>query len=378
MKNDKDDQRKRDKDGLHKRRGYWHYTKLIDGKPRSFSTRTKVYSEAKKIRAEALAEIEQGNTTPSASVRRRFIEAADEYITHREATVSAGTVRIEKERLPHLKHALGNCLLRDITAQTIRKYQGTRAKQVSARTVNLEIKLLRGILKVEGQWKRLRDDVKPLKQAGEAPGRALTDEEALRLFETAESRPAWLVAYLCTVIANDTGMRGVELKNLRLRDIDIDTRTITIRRSKNDSGLRQVILTNDALKAIARLMERAHALGSRLPEHYILPAKIKRGFDPTRPQKGWRTAWRKLRSAAVLGTLRFHDMRHTFVTTHAELGTPLPVLQAQAGHLSRKMTELYTHISQRAMQKAADKFEQDKLERMADAKRKQEQDARVQ
>jgi hypothetical protein len=27
-----------DRDGLHKRRGYWHYTRLIDGKPRSFST----------------------------------------------------------------------------------------------------------------------------------------------------------------------------------------------------------------------------------------------------------------------------------------------------------------------------------------------------
>lgn len=122
--------------------------------------------------------------------------------------------------------------------------------------MNLEVKLLRGILKVEGQWKRLADEVKPLRQSGETPGRALTDEEAFRLFETAESKPAWLVAYLCTVIANDTGMRGVELKNLRLAHIDLDTRTISIHRSKTDAGMRQILLTNDALKAIVRLIER--------------------------------------------------------------------------------------------------------------------------
>lgn len=79
---------KNDKDGLHKRRGYWHYTRLIDGKPKSFSTRTKNYNDAKKIRAEAIAEIEQG-CLPSVSIRRRFEEAATEYIAHREATVSA-------------------------------------------------------------------------------------------------------------------------------------------------------------------------------------------------------------------------------------------------------------------------------------------------
>ena len=84
------------------------------------------------------------------------------------------------------------------------------------------------------------------------------------------------------------------------------------------------------------------------------------GYDPTRPMKGWRTAWRALTQAAGVPGFRFHDLRHTFITNHAEMGTPLSVVQAQAGHLSRRMTELYTHISQRALQKAAEKYEQRK------------------
>jgi thiamine pyrophosphate-dependent acetolactate synthase large subunit-like protein len=55
---------------------------------------------------------------------------------------------------------------------------------------------------------------------------------------------------------------------------------------------------------------------------------------------------------------------------HAEIGTPIQVLMATAGHLSQKMTELYTHISQRSMQEAADRYEQRKAERLAEARAK--------
>jgi len=64
--------------------------------------------------------------------------------------------------------------------------------------------------------------------------------------------------------------------------------------------------------------------------------------------KGWRKAWRAVTKEAGVPGFRFHDLRHTFITNHAEMGTPLAVVQAQAGHLSKSMTELYTHISQRA------------------------------
>jgi integrase len=66
-------------------------------------------------------------------------------------------------------------------------------------------------------------------ESGETPGRALTPEESLRLFATAESKDEWLVAYLAAVVAND---RGVELRNLKLGDVDSDARKIAIRRSK--------------------------------------------------------------------------------------------------------------------------------------------------
>jgi hypothetical protein len=201
----------KDRDGLYKRRDYWHYELIIDGKKRSFTTGTKDYNEAKKRRAGAVAQFHQGKV-PAGSGRKRFEVSAEEYIAHREATVSAGTVRLEKERLRPLQRGIGNPMLKEITPKTIREYQRCRSRQVGPRTVNLEVKLLRGILKAEDQWKRFAEDVKPLRGSGGSPGRALSPEEDLRLLDTAEQRPKWIVAYLTTVVANETGMRGVELR----------------------------------------------------------------------------------------------------------------------------------------------------------------------
>jgi integrase len=48
---------------------------------------------------------------------------------------------------------------------------------------------------------------------------------------------------------NDTGIRGVELRNLRLQNVNIETRKISIQKTKSvKGGIRTVILTNDTLK----------------------------------------------------------------------------------------------------------------------------------
>src|SRR5689334_13132108 len=123
--------------------------------------------------------------------------------------------------------------------------------------------------------------------------------------------------------------------------------------------------------AILRLLERARMLNAVTPDHFLFPFKISRGmgYDPSKPTKGWRSAWRKLTKAAGLSGLRFHDLRHTFITGHAEIGTPLSVVMAQVGHLSARMTKEYTLISQRAKQEAAEQYRRKKAEAMARAKK---------
>jgi hypothetical protein len=67
----------------------------------------------------------------------------------------------------------------------------------------------------------------------------------------------------------------------------------------------------------------------------------------------WRTALRSIRKAAGLTEFRFHNGRHTAITTLAEKATPDWVIQAQVGHVAPEMMKTYSHIRRQALNAAA-------------------------
>src|SRR5207245_7574660 len=79
----------------------------------------------------------------------------------------------------------------------------------------------------------------------------------------------------------------------------------------------------------------------------------KKRIDPTKPMTSSRSAWRSIRKAAGLKTVRFHDGRHTAITTLAEKGLPDWVIQAQVGHVAPEMMKTYSHIRRQALNQAA-------------------------
>jgi hypothetical protein len=62
---------------------------------------------------------------------------------------------------------------------------------------------------------------------------------------------------------------------------------------------------------------------------------------------------RPIRKAAGLSEVRFHDGRHTAITTLAEKGMPDWVIQAQVGHVAPEMMKTYSHIRREALNQAA-------------------------
>jgi integrase len=353
-----------DKDGLHKRRGIWHYKLKIAGKWRECSTKTTNYQKARKIRHDALEAQEQGQL-PTDYAKLVFEKASEAWLTERKTTVAPKTHRIDKERLAALKVEFSGRRLCDVTGDLIRAYQMKRVAKVSPRTVNLETKVLRMILRRARLWARMADEYKGLPESKRGPGRALSPEQEHKLFEVASSRTGWQVAYYAALVASNTTARGCELKGLRLGDINLLERSLRIRRAstKTDAGARMVPLNESALWACARLLERAQKLGSIQPDHYVMPAaryQHKRpndpvrgtGFDPAKPMNSWRTAWRNLTVKADLPGLRFHDLRHHSITRMAEAGVPDHTLMSIAGHVSQSMLSHYSHIRMEAKRDA--------------------------
>ena len=249
-----------------------------------------------------------------------------------------------------------------------RRYQGLSRrswKNCRPRTINLETKVLRMILRDAKCWAAMSQDFKPLREDSRGPGVALTLVQERHLFETAKQKPQWDAAYYAALVAVNTTQRGCELKGLRLADVDLSARTVSVRRAatKTDAGRREIPLNDTALWAVGRLVDRTQLLGASEPDHFLFPAfRYRRtkgevpaggtGYDPTRPMKTWRTAWRSLKRAAGLPNLRFHDLRHTCITKLAESGVPDHVLMSISGHISPEMIKHYAHIRSKAKEAA--------------------------
>jgi integrase len=377
---------------IYKRSGYWHLDVTVQGVRYREALDTTDKRVAKELEKDRVAAIKQGkgaSKTGREFARKAFAEAAKVYLVERKPHVSERTVQFEKERLGPLSKHFGDKPLLRFKAEDIAAYQTARlAAGVSGRTVNMETGVLRRMLKRAKVWNAIAEDVKALPERQEAVGRALPAELKRKLFETAASKPEWLVAHCAAVLAVSTTCRGVEIRNLRWRDLDLFSRVATIRRSKTAAGHRTIPLNGDAMAAIARLLERGRALGSSELDHYVFPTCEHLIIDPTRPQKSWRTVWRKLvketarragreaamealdsgrklrgglaawrQAAAPFCGLRFHDLRHQAITEMAEAGASDATLMAVSGHMSRRMLEHYSHVRMAAKRTALDKLE---------------------
>jgi len=187
--------------------------------------------------------------------------------------------------------------------------------------------------------------------------------------------PQWEVALNVMLIAANTTCRPCEISGLQLGRIRLDGPypSITINRvtTKTDAGEREIPLNRIAQLSVRRLIDRGYKLGARSPEHYLLPADLSKhtkpsdplyprrheGFDPNLRQRGWDTAWGKLRAKAGLPGVQFYQLRNTSITAGAEENVPLAVMKALAGHMDERMTDYYTSVRDNPKAKAVQAIE---------------------
>ena len=227
-----------------------------------------------------------------------------------------------------------------------------KAAQRQNTYINLVMGATARVLKFAKVWRRIEDDVSRLPERKSPVARVLSPEQKKKLFDVAATNLNWTSAYAATLISANTTARGCDLRTLRWPDVDWFEQTVSITDSKTEAGVRRVPLNRDALVGFRILKERAAKLGIDGPDCHVFPACEHWHYDPNRPQKIWRSAWRALTKAAGLKGLRFHDLRHQCVTELLEKGAPEQTVMALAGHVSKRMLEHYSHIRMEAKRKA--------------------------
>jgi integrase len=223
---------------------------------------------------------------------------------------------------------------------------------VQPQQVNQELGLLIRILKQVRIWTDEQNRMyEPLIEEIPEIQRALRPDEQQHWLAVARSSPRWNVVYWYSLLVFDTCMSTNEIRALRLGDINVQQRMITVPRegAKNAHRHRMIpIASDEAAWALDCLLQRARGMGSCLPQNYLFPlVKCKKAPSPDRhmTESGIKKLWEEVRQASKLTWFRQYDCRHTAITRLAEAGVPIPTIMKRAGHITPKMTDHYTHIS---------------------------------
>ena len=339
----------------------WWYKFRFAGQMIRESSKSQSKTVAKEAERARRRELEESwNQIKRRKLPPLFSLAAADWLKTR-TSIAPATERSYKLAISQLTKDFGKQLLCDLSGEDLAAYQTRRKRDgVSNRTVNLELGVLRSILRRNRMWEPIAGDVDFLKESP-SPGRALTHEEETVLLDAA-SRSRCRSLYPVIMLAINTGMRASEIRGLTWAQVDFLAKSLTVGKSKTAAGTGRIIPVNP--RALALLTHWRGLFPGAEAELYVFPHE-KYGLAgndrkqcayeiiPTEPMNRWKVAWESARKAAGV-SCRFHDLRHTFISRLAESQASDSTVMALAGHVSRAMMERYSHIRMEAKRLAVD------------------------
>jgi integron integrase len=202
----------------------------------------------------------------------------------------------------------------------------------------------------------------------------LSREETKRLL--AAVPPAWA---LPVRLLYGSGLRLLELLQLRLKDVDLERGQIQVHGGKGDKD-RLTVLPESLRASLVEQVDRARALhetdlSAGLPGVWVAPALARKYPGAARD---WRWQWlfpaaqpsidpatgtrrrhhlledslqrvvkRAAQRADISKRVTCHTLRHSFATHLLEAGTDIRTLQELLGHKDVSTTQIYTHVMQK-------------------------------
>ncbi len=173
-------------------------------------------------------------------------------------------------------------------------------------------------------------------------------------------RPHESTTLLAVALMVSTGVRVHEVVGFRCQDLDLTNRAIRlIGKGRRE---RQVFLTNDWIATLTEAYLTVRGTFD-LPHSHLL---FNLQFEPL-TTAAMRTRLAKAASAAGIEMrVTPHMLRHTAATQLIEAGVDIRYIQRLLGHASLSTTEIYTHVSDRALMRVVS--EADILGRLMEAR----------
>jgi len=374
---------------VYKRGNTWtyHIEVTVNGKREQFKrSGFATRDDAKRAERKRLTEIDGGQRLGAARLTVGDYLQGWLYRYERSGSRKRGTVYTTRGQVEtHLLPRIGGVMLAKLSRSHVSGLVGDLHTDagLSAKTVRNIIGTLRKALS-----DAVRDGIVPfncaadvdLPKAAKFEPVTWSQPQSVAFLQYADAtamplRAAWWLALT-------GGLRRGELCGLRWADVDFAHRKVHVRntRLQNGGGLwadtpksrtsrRTVTLGVGAFHALVELRDTQRAWAAMVGEFghdyvFVMPDDG-RPVQPNYVTRWWhrsvqaaKRAGLPLPKSAGLPAMRLHDGRHTHFTHLAELGVPLHVIRARAGHESIVTTErFYIHATEAADAAAVDRFD---------------------
>ncbi len=188
------------------------------------------------------------------------------------------------------------------------------------------------------EWEWLQTNpAKAVKRPPSATGRerVLSGKEIAHLLKVAQQDDN---IYIIANLALCCGARWGEIAKLQWKDVCFNTKTITLRDTKNKDTRRTPVPT--------RVLD------------LLLPFKQDKGyvFLSSTTHDELYGAWERILEESKLTDFRFHDLRHTCATRLAESSASLLEIAAILGHKTMQMVKRYAHLTENSTKAPIEKM----------------------
>jgi integrase len=253
-------------------------------------------------------------------------------------------------RWNHLKPVFAHLPARKITTKHVVQYQQARlAEKAAPATVNQEVGALKHAFRLAARHSPPLVAVVPympmLKVNNARSG--YVEEAAFQRLATAASGCLWLRCLL--ELAFTYGWRRGELLGLRVRQVEMQRRSISLDPGKTKNGdARMVVMT----APVAELL--AACIAGKDADDYVL-TRANGG-----PVRDFRASWEKITKAAGTPNLFFHDLRRSAAKRLRHAGIAESVVMVMGGWKTASTFRRYGIVSRVDMEQAVEllgKFE---------------------
>ena len=132
-----------------------------------------------------------------------------------------------------------------------------------------------------------------------------------------------------------------ELLNLKISDIDSESKKIHIRQSKGKKD-RYVMLSENIFPLLRKYYKEYR------PKDYLFEGQKGGQYSPKSVQNIFKDS---LQKAGIRKKATVHSLRHSFATHLLNDGTDIRYIQELLGHKWLETTQIYTHVSSYSINK---------------------------